>query len=162
MPDELVRVSVRGAGRVARELRGARRALQNDLIAEIRELGRVAEQAYEDHVLEDTGHAKSTIRAIPFFRASRPRVRVTIDAERDGFNYLRAMRFGQRVARIYPTRARSLAVHLHGRDEPPTHMGSVQAFRPTTDWVEDANREIDVEVERSTRALGRRVETRFR
>lgn len=160
----LIRVSTRGAGQRASALRGGKRVLQDELNTEIRELGDFAEVAFKDHAPRAPGdgqHGADTIRFVAFFRAARPQGTLVADFSRDGFDYLRSTRFGQATDPIVPRTASVLAVHLFGRLVPPIAMRHVNAYRPASDWVEDAARDVDHEVDRSTRSLGRRFERRI-
>jgi hypothetical protein len=116
--------------------------------------------------LHDTGHALGSVKAVPYFRASRVRVSVTIDASRDGFNYLESMRFGQSADYIYPVRQASgrrgfMSVHLSGRDAPPVNLRRVRAFRPMVDFVEEGAIEMGDRLNRAEKELERRIDAVF-
>lgn len=173
---ELVRARVRGAARTAAGLRGARRAIQNELNAVMRGLARRAQEIYShpapvpsrrgSATLRDTGRALDSVQAAVSFRASSVRVRVTIQAQRDGFNYLDAMRFGQTTDPILPHRYGNgqrgfVSAHLAGRDRPPTRLRSVRAFRPMVDFVEESHVRFAPEVDRAEDEILRTVDAVF-
>lgn len=163
MADAVFRVSVRGAGRVAREFNRAQRALQNAINDSVRSMGeRAADVLYED-APKDTEAMADSIRVTTFFRAARPHAQVTIepDARGAGVDYLTITRRGHRQ-RIITSRSELglLSVHFEGRDGPAQAMRSVRGYRPVTDWVNVAEPTIDIEAEDEFERLGRRIDTR--
>lgn len=175
-PVELVRARVRGAARSAAGLRGARRAIQNELNQAMRRLAARAEAIYGhpapvptargSATLRDTGKTLGSVSAAVSFRATGVRARVTIDAKRDGFDHLDAMRFGQRTDPILAHRGASgrrgfMSAHVHGRDRPPTRLRSVRAFRPMLDFVEESHIRFAPEVDRAESEILRTIDTVF-
>lgn len=164
------RLSTRGAGRKASEFSRLARGVQDDIIAEVRALGRAAQQIFYDAAPSDTDDLRARIDAVPFFgRASRPRVSIRIrpDAQGhqgdtiDGYDYLGVTRRGHRKKLIVPKRARALKVHIEGH-----RNAQIFVFRrsvrgtTTTDWVLPAAERADRIAIASERRLARRIESR--
>lgn len=172
---DIFRISVRGAGRSAREFDDLQRFIQDELNREIRGLGRLAEKSFRSIAPIDTGEFVDTIRASVRFRAARPRV--TIRAEFQGhrstpfedgygpdpgFADLNVTRFGHRQGALVARRARVLRIHPAGRRNPQIieYRASVRGANPHFDWVRVGARPVEAAAEASSRALARRFETR--
>lgn len=163
MADAVVRVSVRGAGRLARDFNRAQRALQNVINDSVRYMGEHAADVLYDAAPKDTGAMADSIGVRYLWRAARPHATVTIepDARGAGVDYLTITRHGHHVTRIYPKQEHGLLdVHFEGRDGPGQGMVSVRGYRPATDWVDVAEPTIDIEADAEFDRLGRRIDTR--
>lgn len=186
----LVRLEVSGAGRrgqLARDFSRAQRQMQDEVLAVMRDLERdasaIIRRHLADHVEEDTGDLEQSIEGRLFARAGE--VRFTIVGGTPGHDdprpYLDVTRFGHRLQRVYPVRARALKVHYAGHrsphlfqfaswstgvGHPPTHVvraaarggGSIRALRKSfrrVDWLEQAMPEVDALADRAAERLGR-------
>ncbi len=170
---DVYRVNVRGAGMRASQFDRAARALQDELVAELRAFVREAEAIFRDEAPEDTEQLSGAIRAVPFFgRAIRPRVSIRVGRLEghggDGRDYRDVTRFGHRKARIVPTRAQALKVHLEGHRNQQIFVfrASVSGVpaqknsRWTGDWVRPAATRAEHLSAAAERRLGRRVGSR--
>lgn len=172
---DLFRISVRGAGRSARDFDDLQRAIQDELNREIRGLGRLAEKSLRSIAPEDTSDLVDTIKATVRFRAIRPRV--TIHAEFQGhrsvpfeadyapdpaFADINVTRYGHRQSELVPRHARVLRIHPAGRRNPQIieYRSSVRGASPNFDWVRVGTQPVEAAAEASSRALARRFETR--
>ena len=122
---DVYRLSVRGAGPLARDFSRAQRQIQDALVAELRRLGDDALDAFRDEAPEDTGDLHDALVAVPYFLANRPRVSIRVEpldghegSERDGYDYFEVTRRGHRASRIHPKQAQALKVHLYGHRNP--------------------------------------------
>lgn len=184
---DVLRVQVRGAGRAARSFSRAQRQLQDELIDAMRALEREINVVLGDHAPEDTRDTIESIRSRFWWRAVRPRFTVQAGAPGHGGDpapYVNVPRFGHRVARIHPVRARALKIHYMGHRNPhvfvfrmwATGVGHPpqqavlaqsragrslrtlrRAYQPA-DWVRDAQPEVDRLVEQAASRLGRRID----
>lgn len=163
------RVSLRGAGRRASEFSRLQRAIQDELVAELRQFGREGERLFRAAAPKDTRNLAGAIRAVPFFRAIRPRVRVAVERldghqgeGRDGFDYLAVTRRGHRRSVIVPREARALKVHVEGHRNAQIYefRQAVRGSRPASDWVVDAAQRADRVAALAERRLARRIESR--
>jgi len=158
------RVSVRGAGRRAREFDRAARRTQDAINAELRELGRELERAYAAAAPVDSSRTRESVRAVLFFRAARPRVSIhagAVDPD-SGYPYLDVTRRGHRVARIYAKPGSVLKVHSKPRTAGVYKLAqSVRGARPAEDWVAVASTRARPLFDRAERRLGRRLDTRL-
>ena len=174
---DVFRFNVRGAGTVARSFDRLQRSLQNDIIAELRELGIESTELFQKAAGEDTGQLAAHIRAVPYFRAVRPRMTITVDrlsghegAKITPYDYLGVTRRGHRKRRIYPKGARTaLKVHIMGHRNPHlfiyrSSVSGVPAPEGSTwrgDWVSRAQPATDRLADEGQRRLGRRIERRL-
>jgi hypothetical protein len=168
----VIRLNVRGAGRAAKDLDRAARGIQDDINAELRELGMWAEAIYMDEAPHDTGQIRGNVRAVPYFRTVRPRLRVVVEPldghGGDGRDYLGVTRRGHRKARIYPRAAKALKVHLMGHRNPHMYVfrASVEGVghggSKVMDWVSRAGPRIDRAERHAEQRLGRRIQRRMR
>lgn len=174
---DVYRVSVRGVGRVAAEFDRKQRALQDVLIAEVRQLGRRSTELLQEVAPRDTDDLHDAIEAIPYFRASSPRVSVRVAPllghqgdELDPYDYLDVTRRGHRSRRLRPVAARALKVHIAGHRNPAVFVfrssvkglqrGSQRDRPQTGDWVESAEPLLRREQEQSATRLGRQIRAR--
>jgi hypothetical protein len=172
VPD-LFRISVRGAGAAARQFDDLARAVQTELTNEIRGLGVFAAEVYVSAAPEDTGDLREAIRAVPYFRAARPRVTIRLgtyrghrgddagDTTLSTADALRITREGHRTATIEPRRARALKVYPLGERNLGVYefRRSVRGAHPVRDWTEAPARRVEEAAARSSRNLARRFET---
>jgi hypothetical protein len=161
---DLFRLSVRGAGRVARDFDRSQRDIQDEIIRSLRRLGAEAHAILVGHAPEDTGDLIDAIQVVPYYRAAVPRVSIRVEGLEghggDPRSYLNVTRYGHRSSRIYPKRARALAVHIDGHGEPPIYRASVTGVSVMSDWVEDADPEIRTAARAEAHRLGRKIEGR--
>lgn len=181
-------VRVEGAGRAAASFSRAQRALQDQIIEELRALQRELPVIFRSYAPEDTGQTRDNIDAIPYFVAREPRLSVRImplASHGDGgtYDYLDVPRFGHREGLIFP-RGRALKVHYAGHRNPHAFVfrawvtgvghphpdvirqaarsrADMRQFRQAfrpVDWVEDAVREAEQAMHASAARLGRRIE----
>lgn len=169
---DVFRINVRGAGAVARDFDRAARAVQDQLIAQLRDYGRQGQAILRAHAPEDTGQLRDKIVAVPFFRAVRPRVSLRVEpleshGDDGSTDYLDVTRRGHRSRRLHPTQARALAVHIAGHRAPPIYRAYVhgvpsdEGSKWRGDWVAEARPELEQLADRQERELGRRIERRL-
>ncbi len=167
------RVSVRGAGRRASEFDRLARAIQDELVRELRAFGRAAELIFREEAPEDTGQLQEAIRAVPFFgRAMRPRVSIGVDPIRghggDQRSYLDVTRYGHRKRTITPRRGRALKVHLEGHRNAQifvfrasvSGVPAVENSRWAGNWTIPAAERAERLAAASERRLSRRIDSR--
>lgn len=168
---DVYRVNVRGAGRVARDFDRMARAIQDEIVAEIREFGAEAVEAFQQSAPKDTGDLVDAIDAVAFLRAIRPRLAIRIAPLRghqgevsDGFDYLRVVRFGHRKRLIRVRHARMLKVHYAGHRNPQIYdfRHVVPGAGPAggRDFVARAEPAVVKLADGAERRLGRRIERR--
>lgn len=163
---DLYRIEVEGAGPVAAKFSRAARRLQDTIIAEFRPLGRSLEWTFIRRAPSDRGFEggiRSRLHAaVNFVTASKPSitVRATARDPESGYAYLGVTRQGHRKLVIFPKHARALAVRYLGHRNPHVIAWRpyVEGYHPTRDWVEDAARDAEREVEAVQLRLGRRIE----
>lgn len=185
MARAIFRASTRGADKVAAQFTRAQRALQDELIKELRHIGYLAhievQDTIEDYGLVDTEQLLDAVRAVPYYRARRPQVTIQVDKLRghggDDRDYLNVTRFGHRKAvitprheSVNPARAPALKVHVEGHRNPAVfeYRSSVRGvghggdYQPT-DWTidPDMSRRLDDIVDDSAERLGRRIDARL-
>jgi len=175
---DVFRVSVRGAGSVAAELRGARRVVQDEIVREVRSLAEDAQEEYRTSMPEDTGDLKAAVSIAPFFRARRPRATVRLErvlghqgAERDAEDYGPITLRGHRRRRITPRRLlgrggrpAALKVHYAGHRSPHLFIyraGVEGSEAPVPNWSERAEANMRQLADRGATRLGRRIEARL-
>lgn len=164
------RVSVRGAGRVAAQFDRDARRIQDEIVAELRQFGREAQEEFRRAAPRDTGDLRERITAVAFFgRAARPRISIRVRPDLQGhegdkttaFDYLTVSREGHRSAQI---RARNgpLKVHVagHRNAEIFEFRESVRGARPRADWVLDGAQRCERASAIAERRLARRIESR--
>ncbi len=164
----IYRLNVRGAGRVARDLEGLSREIQDAIVAELRELGLEAKAIYRGVAPEDdTGQLRENIDSVAFFRAVRPRVRVVVEPIQghggDPRSYLDVSRYGHRKRKIRPVKRTALKIHYAGHRNPTIFVfrASAEGVRVPVDWVVEATPAIDRLVDKAESRLGRRIERRI-
>ncbi len=181
----MFRISIRGAGGAARDMRGLQRRVQTELVREVRELGAQAVVTFQGYAPEDTGDTIDAIFAVPYFgRASRPRasIRMRPLAGHGGVphDYRDVPRFGHRRRRITPKRGRALKVHIEGHRNAAIFVyrsavrgvgwpsldtsgvdvqASRAAYRPR-DWVDLAAEQVERDSAPAASRLGRRIAAR--
>jgi hypothetical protein len=187
---DIYEIRVVGAGPVAAKFSRAERAIQDELIAVLRELQTVADRTFDSLAPEDTGQTKTATQTVLSFRAAEPRLSVRrldlIGHGNDPRDYFDVPRFGHREGRIFP-RGKALKVHLWGHRNPHlyefrawvTGVGhphpdlirhaartrqDMRAFRASFrphDWVEEAAQRIERDIDAAAARLGRRIEARL-
>lgn len=164
---DVLRVNIRGAGRAARDLDRVARGLQDDINAELRAYGLEAEAVYRDHAPKDTDQLQGNIRAVPFFRTIRPRLRVVVEPLEghggDGRDYLAVTRRGHRKKKIAPRHRKALKVYVMGHRNPHIFVfrANVKGVSGINDWVSRADPQLQGLEANMERRLGRRIERRI-
>ena len=159
MPGDLLRVEVRGVGKLARDFDRMERQTQDKINASMRRVEREALPVIRSAAPYDTGELQAGITSTIFFRGQQVRVTFRADAMRKGFDYLAVTRFGHRQLRIYPRVKKALTVPIRGRRSPTTLRSSVRGSRPRKDWVVEAGKDADKVVSVETRRLSREIDT---
>lgn len=165
----LLRVSVRGAGRTARDFDRAARGTQDEIVRELRELAVRSEIIVREYMPEDSGDLKEGLHARFFFRAARPRFTLQSTARHQGYPYTAVTRFGHRKAVIEGRPF--LTIHGPGvpRDGAPEHIArvvrQVRGFgfgeKQPHDWMEEAMPRVQGEMAIAASRIGRRIESRL-
>lgn len=156
MADARFPVQVVGARQIAGRMHRAAAELPAIMAEEMRgRLSPALVRTYRVFAPTRTGRLRSKI-AGPSHGAAL-QVESTV-ASPEGFHYTRVTRFGHRVARIYPRRARALRFVIAGR---VLFRASVAGYKPDHDWAQDAHPGARREVAASGRIIGRRVAERL-
>lgn len=121
--DDLIRISVRGAGRrgAADSFSRVQRDLQDSIIATMRELELEATAVLAGHAPADTEDLRASLEARFFFRGDTVRFTISGGAPGHGGDpspYIGVTRRGHREQRIHPSQRRALKVHLAGHRSP--------------------------------------------
>lgn len=154
---------MQGAGQRARDFSRAERALQDQLIAELRQLSVTSAELLRGVAPEKTGHLKMGIRARISFQAAHPMVNVVSESRAaGGYNYTSVTRFGHRQAQITPRAGSRFHGFYSEGYETEIYPKRVRGYRPARDWVEAVMPQIKSELDRATRSLGRRFELEMR
>lgn len=145
-----ISVDSAGAGRLARRFEIAAERLPRETAQAVEDLGEDAELILAAHALRRSGRMARNITATSQGLSAI----VTVEAKNPetGYDYVGVTRFGHRVARIYPKRAKALRTPFGPR-------ASVRGFHPASDWRDDALPEIAAQARVITMRLGRRIET---
>lgn len=160
-----------GATRLGRHWLGVARELDREVEKAKAELGRDAEPVFASHALRLTGRLARGIRA----QVEGDQVLITAEAQdpETGFDYVKVTRFGQKKAKIRPTRRKAAASVISTRSGRSAgrraalrlsiggrvvYRRSVKAFRPRSDWAEDALPSVHRKASAASTRLGRRVE----
>lgn len=149
-----IHADVTGADGLARRLITEALNMQRDLERAVEGLGEDAEIIFAAHALHRTGRMARGINSQP----APGGVLVTAHAKnpQSGYDYVGVTRFGHRLRRIFPKRAKALG--------PIPGIGfrrSVRGFRPKGDWAAKALPEIHREAERASEELGHRILVRL-
>lgn len=146
-----------GADRGARRLLEGARTLREEMRRAVGALAEDAELIFAAHALRRSGRLARGMSS----RVSGTVALVRADARNpeSGYDYVGVTRFGHRVRRIYPRRARALRIPLP--DGRVIFRRSVRGFRPRGDWAQRALPDIHREAERAARRLGIRLEARL-
>jgi hypothetical protein len=144
-----IRTDLTAAESLARRMEGAAERLPGEAADAIQGLGDDAELIFAAHALRRSGRMARNITA----EGAGLRVAVTVHARNPetGYDYVGVTRFGHRVARIYPKRAKALRTPWGPR-------ASVAGFHPATDWRDDALPAVHAALQATETRLGRRIE----
>jgi hypothetical protein len=155
------RASVIGAGRPGRRLIGARRALQAELTATMREEAGHMERIARPFAPKDRGLLRQRLEARVHSRGGRIFATLHSQARNPttGFAYTNVTRFGHRKRWIYPRRASHLV--FRGRDGNLVFAKRVRGYRPENDWAELAAKAMDAHLSATEDQIGRRILTRL-
>ena len=154
-----MRMEVEGVGKLARDFDQAERQVQNRINRTMRELEKVSTRAIAAAAPRESGALARSVQGTIYFRGHLVRITFTADAQREGFSYLNVTRFGHRLPRIFPKRAKALTVPGRGRGGRTVLKTSVAGYRPSHDWVDVAAQDVEGVVDVAARELSRDIAT---
>lgn len=150
------RASTRSARRVGHELSAAGRRIQPILIDTFAGLSRDALRITRAYAPHRSGRLERGLKARVRSYGGRVVVEVVSEARSDtGYDYLPVTRFGHRAAFIFPVKAKALRFYVGGQ---LVFRRFVRGYRPTRDWVDDAFRAVEIELDRASAEIGRKID----
>ncbi len=149
---DAIKVRTRGGARVSRLLLDAASSTDDELRDAVRTTANGAVRIYRAQAPKRTGRLARSITAQ--LAGSSATVKATAVNPQSGFGYARVTRFGHRVARIYPVRARALAIPVPGG---VIFRASVRGYKPATDWAAGVLPFVAIMARSRLRVAGRRL-----
>lgn len=156
--DTVYRASVRGAGKAGTRLDRAARGIQTVLISEFRDLAPVLTKTARDFAPHKSGALERGLKARVFVSGGRVKVELlsTVRSE-EGFPYTRATRFGRKAIRPKKPGGVLTWQSATGR----VFAKFARAYKPDSDWVENAEGSWEQDVAAATKQIGRAIDTRL-
>jgi hypothetical protein len=151
-----LQVETVGARRLASRMQRAAAELPAIMAEEMRgRLSPALVRAYRVFAPRRSGRLRGNIAS----RVGGTTLQVESTARSDqGYPYTGVTRYGHRVKRIYPRRAKALRFVIGGR---VVFASSVRGYSPTHDWAQDAHPGARREVATAGRVIGHRVAERL-